>query len=290
MKLFSWIPSSFATWVYTVLFKPKFLRIILQRLICIFIPEKIKIEGVTFALNQKDAIVSGSLYLGFYEKSNIKLFSELFGKKSNKKVFIDIGANIGLYSALASKYLQGAGKVIAIEPDEINCNFIRKTIGLNNFSNIDVYQMALGDYDGEAKLYINNLNKADHRLYDNLSERPFKAIKIAKLDTVLNRYETKLNVDFIKIDTQGYEYRVLKGMSNTFRNNPEMKVMMEFWPWGITQAGDNPAELLKLIQDYGFKIKRIDEDNALIHEVENLESILGLVEERQHIDLFLEKN
>ena len=289
MKLFSWIPSSLATWTYTVLFKPRFLRITLQRIICLFIPEKIAIDGVTLALNPKDAVVSGSLAMGFYEKSNIQLFAELFGRNGKGSTFMDIGANIGLYSALAAKYTGPTGKVIAVEPDETNCHYIQKTASLNLFSNIDVHLIAAGDYDGEAKLYINDLNKADHRLYDNANERPSKTIRIAQIDTLIAQTYGNSPIDFIKIDTQGFEYRVLKGMKRTFENNPHVKVVMEFWPWGIVQAGDKPAELLKLIQGYGLKIKRLDEDSAMIHEISGLNTILSLTKERQHVDLFLER-
>ncbi len=288
MKLFKWVPSSLATWIYTVILKNKSIRILIQRLICIFIPEKIELKGISLSLNQTDAIVSGSLAMGFYEKSNIDLFCSMYGIGNEGNTFLDIGANIGLYSALAAKFVGSKGKVIAIEPDVVNCSYIKKTIDLNRFTNIDIFQVAAGDYDGEAKLYLNNLNKADHRLYDNKAERSFKSIDILKMDTIIAKYE-KLKVDFVKIDTQGYEYKVLKGMNNIIKTNNDMKITMEFWPWGIFQAGDDPEELLNLIQGYGFKIRKIDEDAAKTYEVTDLKTLLNLDKERQHIDLYLEK-
>ena len=288
MKPLKWLPASVATWIYTVIFEPKLIRVLVQRIICLLIPEKIQIDGITLCLNQSDAVVSGSLFLGFYEKSNIELFSSMYGHSTMGKTFLDIGANIGLYSALAAKYVGDKGKVISIEPDETNCDFIRKTASINRFSNIDIFQSAAGDYDGEAKLYLNKLNKADHRLYDNAAERPFTSIKIMKTDTIIAMCGGR-KVDFVKIDTQGYEYRVLKGMKEIINANNDIKIAMEFWPWGIVQAGDSPKELLNLIQSYGFKIKLIDEDNPIIHEIGDLNSILKLDKERQHADLYLEK-
>mgnify|MGYP000968238252 FL=1 len=140
MKLFKWIPTSFATWIYTVLFKPKFIRVIIQKIICLFIPEKIILNDVQLCLNQKDAIVSGSLALGFYEKANINLFSKMYQTNSEGKTFLDIGANIGLYSSLASKYVGNNGKIISVEPDEVNCSFINKTISINNFLRINSFE------------------------------------------------------------------------------------------------------------------------------------------------------
>jgi FkbM family methyltransferase len=288
MKLLSWMPTSLATWIYTVIFKPRFLRKLLQSLICCFIPEKVRVGGVMLALNNKDAVVSGSLFLGFYEKSNIEIFLKLIA--SDRAInFIDIGANIGMYSILAAKHSVAGSRVISIEPDDINCGFIRKSVAMNSCVNVTIFQQAAGDYDGDAKLYINELNKADHRLYDEKSERPFKQIKVCQIDTLLAAEGDGFRVDLVKIDTQGFELKVFKGMQKTLSSNPHIEIIIEFWPWGIAQAGDNPSELLDLILSHGFEIHKIDENKASFETVGAPETLLAMVKERQHVDLLLRR-
>jgi hypothetical protein len=61
-------------------------------------------------------------------------------------------------------------------------------------------------------------------------------------------------VDFIKIDVQGWEFEVLKGMAQIWRANPALSVYFEFWPFGLRRAGCDPAELLRFVQEAGFQL------------------------------------
>lgn len=111
---FWWVPPSLAVFIYTVILKPRPLRNLAQKIVCKLIPETLSIKGVTLALNQQDAIVSGNLALGCYETGNLDLFESLL--QPGNHVF-DVGANIGLYSAVASRVVGPQGLVVAIEPD-----------------------------------------------------------------------------------------------------------------------------------------------------------------------------
>ena len=99
VKLLSWMPPKLAAWIYTVLLKPAPIRALAQRVICRFIPEEMPVRGVSLVLNQDDAIVSGNLALGCYETYNLDIFESLLRPGM---CVVDVGANIGLYSAVAA--------------------------------------------------------------------------------------------------------------------------------------------------------------------------------------------
>ena len=77
-----------------------------QKIICLFIPKEINIKGARISLNKSDAIVSGNLAMGCYETFNLDLFGAQL--KPGMCVF-DVGANIGLYSAIAAMKVGNTG-------------------------------------------------------------------------------------------------------------------------------------------------------------------------------------
>ncbi len=275
---------SIAAYVYTVLLKAKPLRRLAQAFVKRIIPEQLAIEGVTLVLNQNDAIVSGSLALGCYETFNLNHFVRLLRPGM---VVLDVGANIGLYSAIASRAVGRDGTVVAVEPDEVNCRFIERTRNVNDAENLHVIHAAAGDRDGSTTLYLNRENVADHRIYDADGKRHGVPVRLLTIDALVSEMGL-LRVDVIKVDTQGAEAKVLRGMVRTLAI-PGITVILEFWPWGIQRAGDDPAAVLDMIHAAGFVIHEIDGDRRRLVPVDNPARLLALSLERQHADLLLER-
>jgi len=281
-----WMSPSVAEFIYTVILKPKILRMLVQKIICFFIPEEINIKGAQISLNKTDAIVSGNLAMGCYETFNLDLFESIL--KPGMCVF-DVGANIGLYSAIAAMKVGNTGCVVAVEPDELNCSFIKKTALSNSFEQVIIHQKAAGDKSGLANLYICDTNKADHRVYDNFNTRSTVQIEMVTLDSIFDGLGVNC-VDVMKIDTQGFEQSVFRGMKKIISTSPKIKIIMEFWPWGLIEAGGSPLEFLNEIKTAGFVISVIDQDTKQIKKLLNLSTIADKTLERQHTDLFLEKS
>lgn len=281
----SWLPPSAASFVYTVLLKPPLLRKLARRIICLLIPDEIPIHGATLVLNRTDAIVSGNLALGCYETYNLELFRSRL--RPGMRV-ADVGANIGVYSAVAALVVGAEGRVLSVEPDAENCAFLRATRDRNQFSWMTVVQKAVGDRCGVGQLYLCDENKADHRIYDTASPRHSVRVDMVTLDALLDEQALE-RLDFLKIDTQGAEHRVLAGMTRLLRENRTLAMLMEFWPWGIRQAGGSPRELLDHLAGLGFSIQVVDGDRGSLSPVRDPASIVGLDLERQHLDLLLER-
>ena len=283
--MLGWLPPAWAAWIYTVVLKPAPVRAVAQRIICLFIPEQIHISGVDLALNREDAIVSGNLALGCYETYNLEVFEAMLRPGM---CIVDVGANIGLYSSIAAKNLGPSGRVVAVEPDATNCSFIRRTKEKNQLANLTVIEKAAGDIEGPTLLHLCKTNKADHRTYGD-GDRTTVKIEMTTIDSIFDELELP-PVDILKIDTQGFELFVARGMSRMLEGSPDVSIFMEFWPWGITKASASPADLVNFFTSRGFAIWEIDDYRKELRRLDTFDGILSLTLERQHANLYLKRD
>ena len=82
------------------------------------------------------------------------------------------------------------------------------------------------------------------------------------IDELLKENEIR-NLDLIKIDVQGYESKVLKGMSKIVRSS-KILLLSEFWPKGISQSGENPKEYLNMLRKMKFQLFELKTNGSLI--------------------------
>jgi hypothetical protein len=107
------------------------------------------------------------------------------------------------------------------------------------------------------------------------------SVEAATLDSFL---ADDLKVDFIKMDAEGAEPFIFKGMKNVIKNSPTLKIIMEFAPSHIEAAGESPRDFLRYLEAMGFKIKLIDRGSGQLVET-GMDSLLKCEIE----DLFLDK-
>ncbi len=161
---------------------------------------------------------------------------------------VDIGAHVGLYTALAAEKTGHAGKVIAIEPEPKNYERILENIKINGFGNVIVKKIALSDHTGSEKLYISP-SSARHSLLPPENSSNFAQITVKTLDTLLEELNLK-TVDIIKIDAEGAEVGILKGMVKTLKNNPEVKIIVASYHYS-----SEIEEVQEFLHKMGFKTK-----------------------------------
>lgn len=172
-------------------------------------------------------------------------------------VFLDIGANIGYYTVLASALVGSGGAVIAYEPDEDNFRLLRENLALNRAVNVIAVQAAVSDYDGSGYLYLSPDNKGDHRFYDSGDGRRRSGTPVINAGRHLRPVTGRVN--FIKIDTQGSEYRILNSLKDiVLENRDHLTMMVEFWPRGLRRSGASGRELLDLLESFDMNWRLID--------------------------------
>lgn len=150
--------------IYTVLLKPTPLRAVANAVIRALLPAQLNYRGLRLALNPHDPVVSGALTFGLYETGEVRFFERILRPGLT---VVDVGANIGLYTALAARAVGPAGRVIALEPEPETFGFLMQTIAANAFTNVEPHQLAASAAPGAARLFRNPDNRGDSRLYDD---------------------------------------------------------------------------------------------------------------------------
>jgi FkbM family methyltransferase len=163
-------------------------------------------------------------------------------------VAVDVGANIGIYSQFLSRCVGQNGAVHAFEASPEN--FERLRAATRGLSNVRASQLAVGEHSGKSKLYISDKLNVDHRTYPaESSSRRSIPIEMVALDDC---FKAGKRVDLIKIDIQGYEVHALRGAKRILKENSEIKLLLEFWPYALAQAGAGWQELVEMLRDFGM--------------------------------------
>ena len=164
---------------------------------------------------------------------------------------VDIGANIGWYSVLASKLAGPTGRVLAFEPDPGNFALLSRNIArCGDAPTVELRQAAVGEAISKVKLHLSPTNLGDHRLFDDGSERACIEVALQPLDAILAQ-ETHLP-DFVKSDTQGSEARILRGARETLSKGWRPVFLLEFWPFGLEGSGSDPMALWRELVALGL--------------------------------------
>ena len=197
------------------------------------------------------------LYKKYSEKDKVDIIKKILKKDM---AVVDVGANIGFYSLLFANIVGANGKVFSFEPDEKNYNLLKN----NTLScpNIFIEKMAISDKSEEINLYISDKLNVDHQTYDNGEGRKRCNVKATSLD---NYFSLPGQIDLVKIDVQGYEMAVLKGMEKIIKRQKKIIIISELWPFGLQKAGSNFDEYLKLLDHWNFKVR-------FFKKIENLRS------------------
>lgn len=164
---------------------------------------------------------------------------------------VDVGGHIGLYSLMASEKVGEWGKVIVAEPEGSNFTQLLKNIAINKISNTFPFQVALADYCGTGKLYLNS-RMAKHTLLSSIENgNKTKEVRVLTLDALLRQAEVT-KVDLVKIDAEGAELEILKGGEKTIRDNPGIKFIIAAYHYP-----DEAREVVEFLREKKIKAKII---------------------------------
>jgi FkbM family methyltransferase len=127
---------------------------------------------------------------------------------------VDVGANVGFFSARFCDWVSGGGRVLAFEPEERNFRALERIAAKRRCNGVLLARRCLvADADATLQLVLNPDNPADHRIGVNGVPTP-----AVRLDTVLGELGSP-RIGLLKIDVQGAEGLVLSGARDTIRRN-----------------------------------------------------------------------
>ena len=165
-------------------------------------------------------------------------------------VVVDVGANIGIYSKFLSRRVGPTGMVHSFEPSPDN--FRRLSAAMRDVSNVRLTQAVVGERSGECRLYISDKLNVDHRAYKADGD-PRSAVQ-TEMIALDDYFKSRQRVDLIKMDIQGYELHALRGAQRVLQENPDINLLLEFWPAGLKQAGVRWEELVEMLQGLNMNL------------------------------------
>ena len=227
--------------------------------------EFVEIDGNKLFLDKNDSLCLS--INGIYEEFETSIVKK---EVNSGDVVIDVGANIGYYTLIFAKLVGEKGKIFAFEPDPTNFQLLKKNVEINGFHNVILEQKALSDNSGKMMLSLNNENTAGHHLdFKNQNTTNSTEVDVLSLDEYfLNK---NIDINFIKMDVEGAESNVIKGMTNILKNSKDLKMIVEYNPNAINQLGLNPENYLNLLSINGFSFYDIDETTKIMKKTQKNE-------------------
>lgn len=137
-------------------------------------------------------------------------------------VFLDVGAHIGKYAVRAAVKVGDSGRVVAVEPDRDNFQLLVKNIALNGLRNCIPLRIAAYSSEGEITLF-KGPSSAEHSTSEDFGKGSYK-VQARVLDNVLKEIGVA-GLDLIKIDVEGAEIDVLRGLEGTLRKGKTRLIM-----------------------------------------------------------------
>lgn len=197
---------------------------------------------------------------GIWEPHSIYYFYNLVKEKhqNTNAVIVDVGAQSGLYS-LYAKFLPSC-RFYAFEPFEDTYSMLLDNLQLNSIYNVKAYNWALGSKE-ETKL----LHVPTHLGLNTLGDKPTRfdswrdvEVEVKRLDDI---FANETALDYIKCDTEGWEYHVLKGAEESIQRwKPELFIELD--EDNLYQCSIKLEQLVDLLSSLNYKpIKRIDNEN-----------------------------
>lgn len=214
----------------------------------------------TFRLTTRENVIleiflSSSMDTSYFAKNfyqNNILIDEIFKLKPNQN-FLDVGANIGYYSILASKIVGRNGRVYSFEPSLREFFRLIKNIDLNKCTNIIPLNIALSDSNNELSFSIaeghTGLNSM--KIYDNSVRKRIQLTRTIRLDNLFCSENIKFHI--VKIDVEGAELLVLKGMEDLLKSKNIDKIIIEITPRFFNLFNYSKKDIYEYLEQFGYQ-------------------------------------
>jgi len=189
-------------------------------------------------------------------QSERKIIKLLLSTLSENDVFYDIGANIGIYSLFASDLLPNKN-VVAFEPHPGRANMLRRNAKLNDHTLI-LKEFALSDTTGEMELITEGTTRHHLAANTNLDCEPSTTVPVARGDDLIANTAVQ-SPNVIKIDVEGGEMNVLRGLEQTLQDGDCRVVFCEIHPDQLREFDATPEDVKEFLLNCGYTIEHLEE-------------------------------
>jgi len=228
----------------------------------------IKIDKIKYKmmLDLRDEGIAIDLFIGRLREYPNVLYFKKFLKKHKQKIdtIVEIGANIGYYvcyeNAIFKQSLKKRVHTYAVEPVSRNIDLLKENIKLNNVSDITLVHAAIGEKDKKINLIvppqgnytqIEGMNGNERYSTNFVKER----INMYSLKTLFSMYGIPQKNLLFRWDIEGYEYNLMKGNYDFFKQLKNAHIIMEFHAFFLKEK--KIIEFLNLFKNLGFKLEYV---------------------------------
>jgi FkbM family methyltransferase len=174
---------------------------------------------------------------------------------------LDVGANIGLFSLIASRAVGRDGAVHAFEPGRAAYARLGENLRINGTANVITHATAVADQNGWTSLFISDDSEASSLLQVAPSHDSTEHIEVCSLDhfvaTSLDE-AARRRIALIKVDVEGSEVAVFRGAQNLLTAPTRPAIIVEANPVTLAAAGESTDSLREILQTFNYSIEVIE--------------------------------
>jgi len=220
------------------------------------------------------------LYVGCFEQTELRQVARFLKCGMN---VIDIGANIGLYSALSSLLIGSEGRVWAFEPSSETACRLSRNLELNQCSNVEIIRKALSDIDGgsltlrrdpgfgDGERYVCSNSSGSCERRTDADKGDEENVPVTTLDVWWSDLgESRPRVDFIKMDVEGSELSVLRGAAKLLADSPDVVIMLECQEKHCAKFGHRPSDVWGVLKGHGLRVFAVDTRTGMWSETDDV--------------------
>ncbi|MET0570902.1 MAG: FkbM family methyltransferase [Pedobacter agri] len=205
------------------------------------------------SLNTRNFIDACIYYTGDYEPYLKMQFKQLINPGD---VILDVGANIGFHTLYFAELVGTKGKVFAFEPITANYSALIKNVQLNSFPQVSAVNRALGNANQLMDIHIDNTDQNPGTFSLLEAGVANTTVECIKGDDYIIQQNIQ-NVNFIKVDVEGFEVEVLKGLSNTIRKHNPI-IIFEYDSNYQSKVNKDSKAIFHLLSDLNYNFSAID--------------------------------
>ena len=172
--------------------------------------------------------------------------------------FVDVGANVGVFTCRMARHVGASGRVVAIEASPVIGPILERNVARNRLANVQVVRQAATDRAGTLDFYT----APEHSMGMGSLAKQFDQAPVSVVARTLEAILDELNigkVDVIKVDVEGFEKQVFAGAHPRLTGRRRPHIVFEFLDWAEQRAGLQPGDAQRELLNLGYNLHTIDD-------------------------------
>jgi FkbM family methyltransferase len=169
-------------------------------------------------------------------------------------IILDVGAQFGLYSMLATRHIGKEGHIFAFEPSPDSAAVLRRHLTQNGMNDrVEIVQAAVGPEEGEVTFFMAGTHPSNTLAPTTVDPVKLTPVKVKAITVDGFCRQRQLKPTILKIDVEGWELQVLRGAMEVVKD-PTLSICVEMHPYAWESAGYTAADFTNFVELNGFEV------------------------------------